>query len=232
MILHGIDTLTNIRHDNTLSCPFTRITAQKTAYTSSRHQPAPGGTEEDGIENTPATHRTRETARPVYGAHHQAAQNHGRAAVVSARWTFFGEGMKPAETGSAGEMQTRTPSSACLTACLIPTPASKPTSSSSPRNPRANSLHKGSLSMSTPIRKAWSGYNKTKPMRFEEFQTEIDCGVLRPTASKPAKKPTSLESRQISRTSPPATTTSTSATPTSPKPSTTTPKNCWRTTEN
>ncbi|WP_413894553.1 HsdM family class I SAM-dependent methyltransferase [Candidatus Skiveiella danica] len=62
MILHGIDTPTNIRHDNTLARPL-RDYANKDRVHVIVTNPPFGGMEEDGIENNfPATFRTRETA--------------------------------------------------------------------------------------------------------------------------------------------------------------------------
>ena len=62
MILHGIDTPTQIRHDNTLSRPY-KDYGNKDRVDVIVTNPPFGGTEEDGIENNfPANLRTRETA--------------------------------------------------------------------------------------------------------------------------------------------------------------------------
>ncbi len=62
MILHGIDTPTNIRHDNTLSRPYQDYTDKDRVNVIVTNPPF-GGMEEDGIENNfPAAFRTRETA--------------------------------------------------------------------------------------------------------------------------------------------------------------------------
>ena len=62
MILHGIDTPINIRHDNTLSRPYQDYNDKDRVDVIVTNPPF-GGMEEDGIENNfPATFRTRETA--------------------------------------------------------------------------------------------------------------------------------------------------------------------------
>ncbi|MFA7013447.1 MAG: class I SAM-dependent DNA methyltransferase, partial [Desulfobacterales bacterium] len=62
MILHGIDTPTSIRHDNTLSRPLRDYTGKDRVNVIVTNPPF-GGMEEDGIENNfPASFRTRETA--------------------------------------------------------------------------------------------------------------------------------------------------------------------------
>ena len=62
MLLHGIDTPVNIRHDNTLARPL-RDYGNKDRKDVIVTNPPFGGMEEDGIEkNFPATFQTRETA--------------------------------------------------------------------------------------------------------------------------------------------------------------------------
>ncbi|MEN6617493.1 MAG: class I SAM-dependent DNA methyltransferase, partial [Syntrophorhabdus sp.] len=94
MILHGIDTPTNIRHDNTLSRPLRDYTGKDRVDVIITNPPF-GGMEEDGIENNfPATFRTRETADLFMTLIIHLLKDKGRAAVVLPDGFFFGEGMK------------------------------------------------------------------------------------------------------------------------------------------
>ncbi|MBL9191934.1 MAG: SAM-dependent DNA methyltransferase [Opitutaceae bacterium] len=94
MILHGIDTPTNIRHGNTLARPYKDYTDKDRVHVIITNPPF-GGTEEDGIENNfPATFRTRETADLFMALIIKLLKNHGRAAVVLPDGFLFGEGMK------------------------------------------------------------------------------------------------------------------------------------------
>jgi type I restriction enzyme M protein len=94
MILHGIDTPTNIRHDNTLSRPL-RDYGRKDRVDVIVTNPPFGGMEEDGIEqNFPATFRTRETADLFLVLIMTLLKKGGRAAVVLPDGSLFGEGIK------------------------------------------------------------------------------------------------------------------------------------------
>jgi type I restriction enzyme M protein len=94
MILHGIDTPTNIKHDNTLSRPLRDYTNKDRVKVIVTNPPF-GGMEEDGIENNfPATFRTRETADLFMTLIIHLLKDQGRAAVVLPDGFFFGEGMK------------------------------------------------------------------------------------------------------------------------------------------
>jgi type I restriction enzyme M protein len=82
MILHGIDTPTNIKHDNTLSRPYQDYTEKDRVNVIVTNPPF-GGMEEDGIENNfPAPFRTRETADLFVALIIRLLKNQGRAAVV------------------------------------------------------------------------------------------------------------------------------------------------------
>ena len=79
-----------------------------------------------------------------------------------------------------------------------------------------------------PYPEGVKSYNKTKPMRFEEFQTEIDWwGNEADGFAASVRNRTGLEGVQ-STTSRPATTTSTSRTPTSANRSATTRMSCCK----
>ncbi|AEG00127.1 type I restriction-modification system subunit M [Methylomonas methanica] len=169
MILHGIDTPTNIRHDNTLSRPYKDYGNADRVEVIITNPPF-GGMEEDGIENNfPAQFRTRETADLFMALIIKLLKDKGRAAVVLPDGFLFGEGMK-----------TRLKES-LLTECNLHTVVRLPNGVFNPYTGiKTNILF---FDKGTPTQTVWyyehpypegvKSYNKTKPMRFEEFQTEI-----------------------------------------------------------
>jgi type I restriction enzyme M protein len=170
MILHGIDTPTNIRHDNTLSRPYKDYGNADRVNVIITNPPF-GGMEEDGIENNfPATYRTRETADLFLALIIKLLKVQGRAAVVLPDGFLFGEGMK-----------TRL-KQALLEECNLHTIVRLPNGVFNPYTGiKTNLLF---FTKGQPTKHVWyyehpypdgvKNYNKTKPMRFEEFQTEID----------------------------------------------------------
>ncbi len=170
MILHGIDTPTNIRHDNTLARPL-RDYSNKDRVKVIVTNPPFGGMEEDGIENNfPAALRTRETADLFMTLIIHLLKNEGRAAVVLPDGFFFGEGTK-----------TRLKEK-LLTECNLHTIIRLPNGVFNPYTGiKTNLLF---FTKGQPTKDIWyyehpypegvKSYNKTKPMRFGEFQTEID----------------------------------------------------------
>ena len=170
MILHGIDTPTRIRHDNTLSRPY-KDYGNKDRVDVIVTNPPFGGMEEDGIENNfPAHLRTRETADLFMALIIKLLKDNGRAAVVLPDGFLFGEGMK-----------TRLKQS-LLEACNLHTIVRLPNGVFSPYTGiKTNLLF---FTKGKPTEHVWyyehpypegsKSYSKTKPMRFEEFQTEID----------------------------------------------------------
>jgi len=170
MVLHGIDTPINIRHDNTLSRPLRDYTGKDRVNVIVTNPPF-GGMEEDGIENNfPATFRTRETADLFVTLIIHLLKNRGRAAVVLPDGFFFGEGMK-----------TRLKEK-LLTDCNLHTIVRLPNGVFNPYTGiKTNLLF---FTKGTPTKNIWyyehpypegvKSYNKTKPMRFEEFKAEID----------------------------------------------------------
>lgn len=170
MILHGIDTPTNIKHDNTLSRPLRDYTDKDRVRVIITNPPF-GGMEEDGIENNfPATFRTRETADLFMTLIIHRLKNQGRAAVVLPDGFFFGEGMK-----------TRLKEK-LLEECNLHTIVRLPNGVFNPYTGiKTNLLF---FTKGQPTERIWyyehpypagvTSYNKTKPMTFEEFQTEID----------------------------------------------------------
>jgi type I restriction enzyme M protein len=170
MILHGMDTPTNIKHDNTLSRPY-KDYGNKDRVNVIVTNPPFGGMEEDGIENNfPTNLRTRETADLFMALIIKLLKDQGRAAVVLPDGFFFGEGMK-----------TRL-KEILLQECNLHTIVRLPNGVFNPYTGiKTNILFftKGQPTENIwfyehPYPKGVVSYNKTKPMRFEEFQTEID----------------------------------------------------------
>ncbi len=170
MILHGIDTPTNIRHDNTLSKPLTSYGNKDRVHTIVTNPPF-GGMEEDGIENNfPKAFRTRETADLFVTLIIRLLKNNGRAAVVLPDGFFFGEGMK-----------TRLKEK-LLSECNLHTIVRLPNGVFNPYTGIKTNLlffTKGKATEQIwyyehPYPEGVKSYNKTKPMRFAEFQPEID----------------------------------------------------------
>ena len=169
MILHGIDTPTKIRHDNTLSRPY-KDYGSKDRVNIIVTNPPFGGMEEDGIENNfPAAFRTRETADLFLALIIRLLKNQGRAAVVLPDGFLFGEGMK-----------TRLKEK-LLAECNLHTIVRLPNGVFNPYTGIKTNLlffTKGKPTENVwyyehPYPKGAKSYNKTKPMRFEEFKPEI-----------------------------------------------------------
>ncbi len=168
MILHGIDVPTHIRHDNTLSRPLIGY-GPKDRFDVVVTNPPFGGMEEDGIEsNFPATFRTRETADLFLVLIAHLLKEGGRAAVVLPDGTLFGEGIK-----------TRIKEH-LLETCNLHTIVRLPNGVFNPYTGiKTNLLF---FSKGSPTEEIWyyehpypagaKSYNKTKPMRIEEFAPE------------------------------------------------------------
>jgi type I restriction enzyme M protein len=169
MILHGIDTPTRIRHDNTLSRPYKDYGNADRVNVIVTNPPF-GGMEEDGIENNfPTNLRTRETADLFVALIIKLLKDGGRAAVVLPDGFLFGEGMK-----------TRLKKS-LLEECNLHTIVRLPNGVFNPYTGIKTNLLFFTKGQPTkhiwfyehPFPKGVRSYNKTKPMRFEEFETEI-----------------------------------------------------------
>lgn len=168
LMLHGIDVPSNIRHDNTLSRPL-RDWGPKERVDVIVTNPPFGGMEEDGIEsNYPAEFRTRETADLFLVLLMKVLKPGGRAGIVLPDGTLFGEGVK-----------TRI-KEALLTECNLHTIVRLPNGVFSPYTGiRTNLLF---FTKGTPTKEVWyyehpyppgaKSYNKTKPIRIEEFEAE------------------------------------------------------------
>jgi type I restriction enzyme M protein len=170
MILHGIDIPVNIKHDNTLSRPLRDYTSSDRVNVILTNPPF-GGMEEDGIENNfPTAFRTRETADLFLLLITHLLRQEGRAAVVLPDGFLFGEGMK-----------TRLKEK-LLTECNLHTIIRLPNGVFNPYTGiKTNLLF---FTKGKPTKNIWyyahpypegvTSYNKTRPMRFEEFDAEMN----------------------------------------------------------
>jgi len=168
MILHGIDVPITIRHDNSLSRPLISWTPKERVDVVVTNPPF-GGMEEDGIEtNFPTAFRTRETADLFLVLIMQLLKPGGRAALVLPDGFLFGEGIK-----------TRIKEK-LLQDCNLHTIVRLPNGVFSPYTGiKTNLLF---FTKGTPTRHIWfyehpyppgvKSYNKTKPMKIEEFDAE------------------------------------------------------------
>ncbi|MBW2689848.1 MAG: SAM-dependent DNA methyltransferase, partial [Deltaproteobacteria bacterium] len=168
MLLHGIEVPSNIRHDNTLARPLRNYSPKDRVDVVVTNPPF-GGTEEDGIEaNFPANFRTRETADLFLVLITHLLKPGGRAAIVLPDGTLFGEGVK-----------TRIKEK-LLTECNLHTVVRLPNGVFNPYTGiKTNLLF---FTKGEPTKEVWyyehpypagaKSYNKTKPMRIEEFAPE------------------------------------------------------------
>lgn len=168
MLLHGIEVPTQIRHDNTLSRPLRDYSAKDRVDVILTNPPF-GGMEEDGIEmNFPAAFRTRETADLFLLLIINLLKDGGRAAIVLPDGTLFGEGVK---TRIKEEL---------LKTCNLHTVVRLPKGAFAPYTTIATNLLffiKGEAT-----KEVWfydhqfpenhKSYNKSNPIRIEEFAPE------------------------------------------------------------
>jgi type I restriction enzyme M protein len=167
MLLHGIEVPVQIRHGNTLNKPLSSWDESVDVIVTN---PPFGGNEEDGIEkNFPAEFQTRDTADLFLQLIVEVLAPNGRAAVVLPDGTLFGEGVKT----KIKKLLTEE--------CNLHTIVRLPNGVFSPYTGiKTNILF---FTKGQPTKDIWfyehpypegvKNYNKTKPMRFEEFQTEI-----------------------------------------------------------
>ncbi|MCL1114433.1 type I restriction-modification system subunit M [Shewanella basaltis] len=168
MMLHGIEVPVQIRHGNTLNKPLSSWDEQVDVIITN---PPFGGTEEDGIEkNFPSEFQTRETADLFLQLIIEVLAKNGRAAVVLPDGTLFGEGVKT----KIKKM--------LMDECNLHTIVRLPNGVFNPYTGiKTNILF---FTKGTPTKDVWfyehpypegvKNYNKTKPMRFEEFETELE----------------------------------------------------------
>ena len=168
LMLHGIDVPSNLRHGNTLARPL-RDWGPKERVDVIVTNPPFGGMEEDGVEaNFPTEFRTRETADLFLVLLMKILKPGGRAGLVLPDGTLFGEGVK-----------TRI-KEALLTECNLHTIVRLPNGVFSPYTGiRTNLLF---FEKGAPTQEVWyyehpyppgaKSYNKSKPIRIEEFEAE------------------------------------------------------------
>lgn len=170
MLLHGIEVPVQVRHDNTLNKPLSSWDDDDQVDVIVTNPPF-GGTEEDGIEkNFPSELQTRETADLFLQLIIEVLKPSGRAAVVLPDGTLFGEGVKT----KIKKLLTEE--------CNLHTIIRLPNGVFNPYTGiKTNILF---FTKGEPTKEIWfyehpypegvKNYNKTKPMKFEEFQTEMD----------------------------------------------------------
>lgn len=166
MILHDIEEPYNIQHDNTLRKPLTSYGPADYVDCITANPPF-GGKEEDGIEdNFPSWGRTRETADLFLQLFVRLLKPGGRAGIVLPDGTLFGEGVK-----------TRIKQH-LLEECNLHTIVRLPGSVFAPYTSIATNLL--FFTKGEPTKEIWyyehrlpegvKAYNKTKPIRIEEFE--------------------------------------------------------------
>ena len=168
MMLHGIEVPVQIRHDNTLNKPLSSWDSDIDVIVTN---PPFGGTEEHGIEkNFPSELQTRETADLFLQLIIELLAENGRAAVVLPDGTLFGEGVKT----KIKKLLTEE--------CNLHTIVRLPNGVFNPYTGiKTNLLF---FTKGKPTKDIWfyehpypagvKNYSKTRPMKFEEFQAEID----------------------------------------------------------
>jgi len=169
MILHGIDAPTAIRRGNTLTRPLRDYGPADWVDVVVTNPPF-GGIEEPGIEqNFPQAVRTRETADLFLVLIMRLLKPGGRAGIVLPDGTLFGE----------GGIKTRIKEQ-LLRECNLHTIVRLPTSVFAPYTSIATNLL--FFTKGDPTKEVWyyghrmppelKAYNKTRPIRFDEFDAE------------------------------------------------------------
>jgi len=167
MMLHGIEDPVGIVHDNTLRKPLTSYGPADYVDCITANPPF-GGKEEDGIEdNFPSWGRTRETADLFLQLFVRLLKPGGRAGIVLPDGTLFGEGVK-----------TRIKQH-LLEECNLHTIVRLPGSVFAPYTSISTNLL--FFTKGEPTKEIWyyehrlpdgvKAYNKTKPIRIEEFDS-------------------------------------------------------------
>lgn len=170
MLLHGIEVPVQIKHGNTLNKPLSSWGDDEQKHVIISNPPF-GGTEEDGIEkNFPDDMQTRETADLFLQLIIEVLKDGGRAAVVLPDGTLFGEGVKTKIK------------KLLLDTCNLHTVVRLPNSVFAPYTSiKTNILF---FEKGTPTKEVWyyelplpagvKAFNKTKPMKLEDFAACAD----------------------------------------------------------
>lgn len=165
MLLHGIEVPKTIKHGNTLNKPLSSWDEDEMVDVIVSNPPF-GGMEEDGIEkNFPAETQTRETADLFLQLIIEVLKPGGRAAVVLPDGTLFGEGVKTKIK------------KLLLEECNLHTLVRLPNSVFAPYTSiKTNILF---FEKGKPTKEVWyyevplpegvKAFNKTKPMKLEDF---------------------------------------------------------------
>ncbi|QQS21843.1 SAM-dependent DNA methyltransferase [Candidatus Saccharibacteria bacterium] len=165
MIFHGIEEPDNIRHDDTLSRPYISYGPEDYVDCIAANPPF-GGVVKDGTEhNFPSSFRTKETADLFLILFIRLLKQGGRAGIVLPDGFLFGEGAK-----------TRIKQH-LLEECNLHTIIRLPGSVFAPYTSIATNLL--FFTKGEPTKEIWyyehrlpegvKAYNKTKPIRLEEF---------------------------------------------------------------
>lgn len=166
MLLHGVD-VPNVRHDNTLARPLRDYKPSDKVNVILTNPPF-GGMEEDGIETNFGAFRTKETADLFLVLIIHLLEDGGRGAIVLPDGTLFGEGVK-----------TRIKEK-LLEECDLHTIVRLPNGVFNPYTGiKTNLLF---FTKGKPTKEIWyyehpyppgyKSYNKSKPIRIEEFEPE------------------------------------------------------------
>jgi type I restriction enzyme M protein len=167
MLLHAIEVPVNIRHDNTLAKPYASYTSSDRVDVIITNPPF-GGMEEDGTEkNFPATYRTKETADLFLVLIVHLLRDGGRGAMV----------LPDAPPGQGVKTRIK---QELLEKCNLHTIVHLPNGVFAPYTGiKTNLLF---FTKGEPTREIWhyehpyppgvKSYNKTKPIRIEEFEAE------------------------------------------------------------
>ena len=170
MMLHGIEVPQQIRQGNTLKRPLSSIETSEMVDVIVTNPPF-GGSEEDGIEkNFPSELQTKETADLFLQYIIEMLKDGGRAAVVLPDGTLFGEGVKTKIK------------KLLLEECNLHTLVRLPNSVFAPYTPiKTNILF---FEKGTPTKNIWyyevplpvgvKAFNKTKPMKLDDFSVCLD----------------------------------------------------------
>ncbi len=168
MMLHGVEVPSLVLHDNTLTRPLRDYGAADRVEVIITNPPF-GGVEEPGTENNfPADVRTKETADLFLVLIKHLLKQHGRGALVLPDGTLFGEGVK-----------TRIKEQ-LLQECNLHTIVRLPNGVFAPYTGIKTNLlffTKGQATQSVwyyehPYPPGVKNYNKTKPIRIDEFDAE------------------------------------------------------------